>query len=96
MAVDDILRQVPVDDIAAKLGVSADVAEQAVQQGGAVLLGGLAKNVESAEGSAAIEKALRKHGGKPASRASTRSIRPTARRSSGTCSARRRRRWRRS
>ncbi|HWS51142.1 MAG TPA: DUF937 domain-containing protein [Microbacterium sp.] len=63
MALDDILRQVPIDDIAAKLGVSPDVAKAGVEQGGAVLLGGLAKNAETEEGSAAIEKALQKHKG---------------------------------
>ena len=57
MALDDILTQVPIDDIAAKLGVSPDVAKEAVEQGGAVLLGGLAKNASTAEGSAAIENA---------------------------------------
>jgi hypothetical protein len=61
MALDDILKQVPVDDIAAKFGVSHDVAKAAVEQGGAVLLGGLAKNAESEEGSAAIQNALKRH-----------------------------------
>ena len=64
MALDDILRQVPVDDIAAKLGVSPEVARSAVEQGGAVLLGGLAKNASTAEGSAAIENALKRHEGR--------------------------------
>ncbi|WP_067197013.1 DUF937 domain-containing protein [Microbacterium sp. XT11] len=63
MALDDILSQVPIDDIAEKLGVSRDVAKAAVEQGGAVLLGGLAKNASTAEGSSAIENALRKHEG---------------------------------
>lgn len=63
MALDDILKQVPIDDIAAKLGVSPDVAKAGVEQGGAVLLGGLAKNAKTQEGSAAIEKALQKHKG---------------------------------
>ncbi|MFB7251354.1 DUF937 domain-containing protein [Microbacterium sp. NPDC056234] len=63
MALDDILKQVPIDDIAAKLGVSPDEAKKAVEEGGAVLLTGLAKNAESSEGSAAIQKALQKHGG---------------------------------
>jgi hypothetical protein len=63
MAIDDILKQVPIDDIAKKLGVTPDVAKSAVEQGGAVLLGGLAKNASSTEGSAAIEKALKKHEG---------------------------------
>lgn len=64
MALDDILKQVPIDDIAAKLGVSPDVAKQAVEEGGAVLLGGIAKNAETPEGSAAIQNALKKHEGK--------------------------------
>lgn len=63
MALDDILKQVPIDDIAAKLGVSHDEAKQAVEQGGAVLLGGLAKNAQSEEGSAAIQNALKRHEG---------------------------------
>ncbi|MFJ4998215.1 DUF937 domain-containing protein [Microbacterium sp. NPDC088619] len=64
MALDDILTQVPIDDIAAKLGVSPSVAREAVEQGGAVLLGGLAKNASTTEGSAAIENALKGHQGK--------------------------------
>ncbi|MDF2563495.1 MAG: hypothetical protein K0R99_4941 [Microbacterium sp.] len=63
MALDDILKQVPIDDIAEKLGVSRDEAKVAVEQGGAVLLGGLAKNAETDEGSAAIQNALKKHEG---------------------------------
>ncbi|MFB7844081.1 DUF937 domain-containing protein [Microbacterium sp. NPDC056052] len=63
MDIDEILTQVPIGDIAQKLGVSEDVARQAVQEGGAALLGGLAKNAETEEGSSAIEAALAKHGG---------------------------------
>ncbi|MFK3835848.1 DUF937 domain-containing protein [Microbacterium sp. NPDC087868] len=63
MALDDILKQVPIDDIAKQLGVSPDVAKTAVEQGGAVLLGGLAKNASTDEGSEAIQKALKKHEG---------------------------------
>lgn len=63
MALDDILKQVPIDDIAEKLGVSRDEAKVAVEQGGAVLLGGLAQNASTTEGSAAIEAALKKHAG---------------------------------
>lgn len=63
MNVDEILNQVPVDDIAKRFGVSPEIARQAVKEGGATLLGGLAKNAESGEGSAAIEKALNRHGG---------------------------------
>lgn len=63
MALDDILAQVPIDDIAARLGVSHDEAKAAVEQGGAVLLGGLAKNASTTEGSSAIESALKRHEG---------------------------------
>jgi len=63
MALDDILSRVPIDDIAKKLDVSRDEAKVAVEQGGAVLLGGLAKNAETPEGSDAIQKALKKHEG---------------------------------
>lgn len=63
MALDDILSQVPIDDIAKKLGVSPDVAKAAVEQGGAVLLSGLAKNASTDEGSSAIENALKRHEG---------------------------------
>jgi len=63
MALDDILKQVPIDDIAAKLGVSHDEAKTAIEQGGAVLLGGLAKNAQTDEGSAAIQNALKRHEG---------------------------------
>lgn len=63
MALDDILQQVPIDDIAKRLGVSHAEAKAAVEQGGAVLLGGLAKNASTNEGSAAIERALQKHEG---------------------------------
>lgn len=63
MDLDEILRQVPIDDIAERFGVSQDVARQAVQEGGAVLLGGLARNAQTAEGSSAIERALNRHDG---------------------------------
>lgn len=63
MDLHDILKQVPIGDIAEKFGVDQDVARQAVQEGGAALLGGLAKNAETPEGSSAIENALNRHGG---------------------------------
>lgn len=61
MAIEDILKAIPVDEVAQKMGVSSDVARQAIEQGGAALLGGIANNAQSAEGSAAIQKALGKH-----------------------------------
>jgi hypothetical protein len=63
MDLDEILKQVPIDDIAEKFGVSPDVARQAVQEGSAAIVGGLAKNAATPAGSSAIEDALNRHGG---------------------------------
>lgn len=64
--IEDILAQLPIGDIAAKFGVDPAVAEQAVREGGATILGGLSRNAESADGAASIEKALQKHAGETA------------------------------
>lgn len=61
--IEDILSQLPIGDIAAKLGVDPETAQRAVKEGGATILGGLQRNAESADGAAAIEKALQKHSG---------------------------------
>lgn len=60
---DDILKSLPIDEIAAKLGVDPGTAKQAVQEGGATILGGLQQNAQKPGGSAAIEKALAGHQG---------------------------------
>jgi hypothetical protein len=52
MALDDILKQVPIDDIAEKLGVSRDEAKVAVEQGSAAIQNALKKH----EGSAGASK----------------------------------------
>ena len=62
---DDILNSVPIDEIASKLGVDSDTARKAVAEGGATILGGLQRNAQSPEGSAAIQQALGKHTGMP-------------------------------
>lgn len=59
--VDDILNSLPIDQIAAKLGVDADTAKAAVAQGGGAILTGLQQNAATPEGSSAIEAALGKH-----------------------------------
>ncbi|GAA2540678.1 DUF937 domain-containing protein [Microbacterium mitrae] len=59
----DILKMLPIDDIATQLGVDPSVASQAVEEGSATILGGLAKNAQTEEGASAIEKALSKHSG---------------------------------
>ncbi len=58
---DDILKMLPIDQIAAKLGVDPSTAQAAVEQGGGAILSGLQKNAETPEGASAIEKALGKH-----------------------------------
>ena len=63
---DDILKMLPIDDIAAKLGVDPGTAQAAVEQGGGAILSGLQKNASTPEGSAAIEAALGKHAGSSA------------------------------
>ena len=60
---DDILKALPIDQIAAKLGVDPAVASQAIQEGGGAILGGLQKNAATPEGASAIEAALGKHAG---------------------------------
>ncbi|WP_431803781.1 DUF937 domain-containing protein [Microbacterium sp. bgisy203] len=60
---DDILRMLPIDQVAARLGVDPDTAQAAVTQGGGAILAGLQQNAATPEGSAAIEAALGKHSG---------------------------------
>ncbi len=59
----DILKMLPIDDIAKQFGVDSAVASQAVEEGSATILSGLAKNAQTSEGASAIEKALGKHSG---------------------------------
>lgn len=60
---DDILKQLPIDDIATTLGVDRSTAQAAVREGGQTILAGLQKETESAEGKAALSRALNKHAG---------------------------------
>jgi hypothetical protein len=61
--IDDILKNLPIGDIAAKLGIDRDVATKAVSEGGAAILGGLQKNAQTPQGASALEQALDKHAG---------------------------------
>ena len=63
--INDILNSLPIDQIAAQLGVDPSVARQAVQQGGAAILTGLQKNATSASGASALETALGQHANMP-------------------------------
>jgi hypothetical protein len=60
---DDILKALPVEAIAAKLGVDPSVARQAIEEGGATILTGLKRNAQTPEGSQAILKAVGRHSG---------------------------------
>ncbi len=60
---DDILKMIPIDQLASKLGVDPATAAQAVEQGGGAILTGLQKNAESPDGAAALQKALGQHQG---------------------------------
>lgn len=60
-----ILDMVPVGDIAKQLGIPEDVANAAVKQVLPGLIGGLAANASTSEGSASLEKALNKHAAAP-------------------------------
>lgn len=63
---EDILNQLPIDQIASKLGVEPNEARKAVEEGGATILSGLQRNAQTPDGASAIEKALGKHGGETA------------------------------
>lgn len=60
---DDILKMIPIDQLASKLGVDPDTAAQAVEQGGGAILTGLQENAQSPDGAAALQKALGQHQG---------------------------------
>ena len=61
----EVLQQVPVDDIAKQLGIPDDVASAAVKQVLPGLIGGLAANASTSAGSASLEKALAGHTNAP-------------------------------
>jgi hypothetical protein len=63
---DDILKTLPIDQIAAQLGVDPGEARRAVEEGGATILAGLQRNAQTPEGAAALEKALGAHGAETA------------------------------
>lgn len=54
-------KQIPIDDIASRLGVSPDVAEEAIDQVLPGLVGGMAENAKDDGGRRSLEKALGRH-----------------------------------
>jgi hypothetical protein len=64
-AADEILSQIPLDQLAQQLGVDEATAEQAVRQAVPALLGGMEANARDPGGAASLEKALGQHAGSP-------------------------------
>lgn len=61
--IDAILKALPIDQIAAQLGVDPATATKAIEEGGSTILTGLQRNASTPDGAAAIERALGKHAG---------------------------------
>ncbi len=71
---DDLLKQIPIGDIARQVGISSDEAESAVAQILPTLVGGMAANVQDSKGEASLTTALEEHHGKLGSRTSLKDI----------------------
>lgn len=62
-SLDDLFAQIPMDQIAAKLGVDTGTAEQAVRTALPALVGGMQANAQDPAGAASLAGALEKHTG---------------------------------
>jgi len=60
-AVDDILSQLPIDQLAQQLGIDPATARAAAEQGLPALLGGLEANAQDPGGAASLNAALEQH-----------------------------------
>lgn len=61
---DDLLKQIPIGDIAEQVGIDPAMASAAISQILPTLVGGMAANVQDAKGAESLTKALSKHQGK--------------------------------
>lgn len=61
MDIDDLLSRLPIDQIAASLGVDEETAEKATRQALPALVGGMRANAEDPAGAASLANALGKH-----------------------------------
>ncbi|WP_116953072.1 DUF937 domain-containing protein [Jiangella endophytica] len=61
MDIDDLLTRLPIDQIAASLGVDEKTAEQATRQALPALIGGMQANAQDSDGAASLAKALDDH-----------------------------------
>ena len=64
-AVDEILGQIPLDQLAQQMGVDEATAEQAVRSAVPALLGGMAANAQDPGGAASLERAVAQHTSNP-------------------------------
>ncbi|MET0933564.1 MAG: DUF937 domain-containing protein [Mycetocola sp.] len=60
-SLDELMSQIPIHDVAAKLGVDEQTARAAVEQALPALVSGLEANAKDPGGAASIEKAVAKH-----------------------------------
>ncbi len=65
---DDLLKQIPINDIAKQVGVDPSVANAAIAQILPTLVGGMAANAQDSKGADSLTKALSAHQGKLDSR----------------------------
>ncbi len=63
MNLDDLIAQIPIDQVAQQLGVSTDEAEQSVRAALPALLQGMAANASDPAGEASLASALEQHAG---------------------------------
>ena len=63
-ASDEIVSQIPMASLAAKLGVDEKTAEEAVRQALPALVGGMQANAQDPQGAASLSRALGKHNGR--------------------------------
>ena len=62
-AVEEILSEIPIDQLASQLGVDTDTAEQASRQVLPALLGGIQANTDDPGGAASFAQAVQQHDG---------------------------------
>ena len=65
MSIDDLLKQIPMDQIAGQLGIDPQQAEQLARQAGTALLGGMEANARDPGGAASLTEALQQHADDP-------------------------------
>ena len=65
MNVDDLLKQIPMDQIAGQLGIDPAQAEQLARQAVPALVGGMEANAKDPGGAASLTKALEQHADDP-------------------------------